>query len=169
MKAFISAKNQINVSELLEELRDTIKTLPEDIKAYSYKIFTDKDIQNFIVEKNKQLLEQGLRPDLTPIEKEPEGKQTSNLYERQSIYERSELGLQTKFVDLYRTGFFYESLEVKAGSEELLEFSTDPKSPELERVWGDILGISSEDILELIYLLRPKIITFVNNRLKLKR
>ena len=168
MRAYISTGG-IKVQEILEVLRDDLRTLPEDLKSFSYNILTSKEVQSFILERNKALLEKGLRPDLTPIEKTPEADQKSNFYERRTIYERGEKGLQTGFVDLHDTGFFYSSLTVKASSEELLEFSTDPKAVELERVWGNILGISSEDINDLIFLIRPKIIKFVTDKLKFRK
>lgn len=164
MRAYISKGT--NVLEVLEELRDNIRALPQDIEGFARKIFNSQEVKKFIVEANIRLLEKGLRPDLTPISKQPEGNQNSKFYERYTIYNRDKEGLQTQFVDLYKTGFFYESLKVKSGSKELIEISTDPKAEELERVWGDILGISSEDLVLLIEMLRPKIIEFVRKKLK---
>ena len=175
MKAYISAKNNINVIEVLQQLAEDINTLPQDVEDFAYKIFYSKDIQTFIVEANRKLLEQGLRPDLTPIEKIPEGNQKSNFYERLTQYNREKgksgykEGTQSEFVDLYKTGFFYKSLTVRSGSNELLEFSTDPKSEELEKVWGNVLGISSEDLNKLIMKLRPQIVKFVKDKLKLQK
>ena len=113
-------------------------------------------------------MSEGFRPDLTQIEKEPIDNQKSNLYERYSIYERSQLGKQTSFVDLNKTGFFYSSIKVRAGADSLYEFSTDPIAPYLERTWGQILGLSDTDLFELRSRIIPKIVTFVNNKLKVK-
>ncbi len=166
LKATISAGG-IDVRDMLNQIQEDLNNLPVDIESFARKIFMSKEIQEFIIERNLALLEQGKRPDLTDIEKTPEGGQTSNFYERRTIYERSKEGLQTKFVDLHKTGFFYESLKVRAGSNELLEFSSDPKAPELERIWGEILGISSEDLDELILKLRNAINKFTNGRFRI--
>lgn len=169
MKAFISAKENVNVIEILNHLKESFIDMPAALREYSNVIFNSKDIQNFIVEANIRLLEEGRRPDLTQIEKIPEGDQKSSFYERLTIYNRSEEGKQTAFVDLHDTGFFYRSLKVKAGSQELLEFSTDPKAQELERVWGNILGISQQDLYRLQNIITPKIIEFINDKLKFKK
>jgi hypothetical protein len=173
MRISISGGN-LNVIEILEQLREDLNLLPEQTKEYAKKIFYSNEVRTFIVEANLRLLQQGLRPDLTPIEKIPKGRQTSKFYERWTIYNRShgEMGYeesQTQFVDLYKTGFFYKSIKVKAGSEDLIETSDDPKAAELERIWGQILGISSEDLNELIAMIRPKLVTFVKSKLKIKR
>lgn len=169
MKAYISAKNNISATDLLEVIREDLAALPEEIMAYKRQLFMSKEVQDFILECNRRLLSQGLRPDLTPISKIPEGNQSSKYYERYTIYNRSNKGLQTQVVDLEETGFFYKSITVKAGSDELIEFSTDPKSPELERVWGDILGISNDDLYELVKIIKPKIVKFVRDKLKRQR
>lgn len=156
------------VLNVLEELKENLSTLEHDTREYARQIFYSKEIQEFIVERNTDLLFEGRRPDLTQIEKTPEGNQKSSFYERQSIYERKQLGLDVDFVNLKRTGFFYKSIKVRSGSEELLEFSDDPKAAELERIWGNILGISEQDLFDLRYKIIPKIITFVNNKLKSK-
>ncbi len=174
MKAYISSRSNINVSELLEQLREDVRTIEFDTKEFAYSVFISKEIQDFIVEANIRLLEKGIRPDLSPIDKTPIDNQKSKFYERKTIYNRTEgkdgyKQSQAFFVDLYKTGLFYKSLKVRGGSSELLEFSTDPKSVELQAIWGDILGISNEDVNELLQILRPKIINFVKKKLKLRK
>lgn len=172
MRAFISSS--LNVQEILEQLRDDLNLIEDDTKDFASKVFNSTQVKEFIVAANLRLLEQGLRPDLTPISKIPEGNQKSEFYERYTIYNRTEgemgyeAGSQSQFIDLHKTGFFYESLKVKSGTNELYEISNDPKSPQLQKIWGEILGISGEDLLELMEIIRPKLIKFVKERLRLK-
>lgn len=173
MKAYISSKYNVDVREVLEQLRDDIKNLPTDIEVYARKVFFSPEIRQFIIEANQANLEKGLRPDDTYISKTPVDNQKSEFYERFTEYNRREgksgyKQSQTQFVDLYKTGFFYKSLEVKQGSNELLEISTDPKAQKLEAVWGDILGISADDLNKLIMLIRPYLVKFVKDKLTLR-
>ena len=157
-----------SVLNVLEELKENLDTLETATRDYARQVFYSKEIQDFIVQANVRLLNEGRRPDLSEIEKEPIDNQKSNLYERYTIYKRSKEGMQTAFVDLKKTGFFYQSLEVRAGTDSLYEFSTDPIAPYLERTWGKILGLSDTDLFELRSRIIPKIVTFVNNKLKVK-
>lgn len=173
MKAFITSNYNVDVRDVLAQLRDDIKNLPADIEVYARKVFFSPEIREFIISANIANLEKGLRPDDTYISKTPVDNQKSEFYERFTEYNRREgkngyKQSQTQFVDLYKTGFFYRSLQVKQGSNELLEISTDPKAQKLEAVWGAILGISAEDLDKLIMLIRPYLIKFAKERLTLR-
>jgi len=151
----------IGVGDILGELVEKFSTYNQALNDYSKVLMNSEKVRKFIILANRKNMALGLRPDGSEIEKTPVLKQKSRKYEHYTIDRKREEGKEYNFVDLYDTGTFYNTLKVVAGSDNFYVKSDEKlKSDAIASIWGDVLGISQDDLQELIEVLRPDFIKF---------
>ena len=139
----------------LDELAALIETNNKD--AYRYfagKI--DKEWKRILIQMNIDNLELGIRQDGSDIEKTPVGNQQSTRYERYTVYLKSKRGdlsvSEDSPVTLHETGTFYDYMDIKVGLNEIYFINLDPKGEKLKSIWGQVLGISIDQLEEFILI-----------------
>ncbi len=143
-------------------------------KSLLKELFADPYFKAFVVDLNTQrLFEQGTDANDIPLRSRM--AQFGAFYSPRTVRIKKAKGQPTDRVTLKDTGKFYESFAFK-GNLTALEFliqanvlKKDEKTGEitnLQQEWGqDILGLSDEDLIELIALSLEIIISFVLKRI----
>lgn len=87
---------------------------------------------------------------------------------RSKAYAEFKLFLNPKgVVDLFLTGKFHRSIFIKASSFPVLFDAKDPKKDMLINKYGDVIGISEQGKETFIQHIRPEIINYYTNIVKL--
>lgn len=163
-------ENNINIRgsgvSVLSELRIKLSGYDEAILEYCRKIMNSTKFKEWLVQKNKENLGEGFRPDGSEITKTPTGKQKSTGYEAYTKYLKEREGKIASHVTLYDTGAFYAGIKAVSGSDTIYIISTDSKEAELVAIWGEVLGISDDNRKEFIEMLYPELVKFTRNYFK---
>lgn len=147
---------------MLSQLRIGIEGFDRAIKSFGTSLMRRKDVREWLIEANKANLQKGLRPDNTYIEKVPKGKQKNERYEWKTILKKAANGQPYDIVTLYDEGAFYAGLSVRANAGVLEIYDTDEKTQQLLAQWGDVLGISQQQLEEFFEWIYPKFVDFVS-------
>lgn len=152
--------------DVLVLLKDKFNAFPEELELFRSKILNSRKYKEWLVNANLENLLSGKRPDLTNIEKTPVGKQKSTRYERYTRYRKDKYGETSEHVTLYDKGDLHESLTIKSGAETLYFEFLDSKYTEIERIWGEVKGISFNQKREFVEMLYIDFLSFTNKYFK---
>lgn len=148
------------INDILE-LKDRFSQLPTKMRMWTIEII-NSNLEYFEDANIEQLLE-GRQPNGSEIRPEYRSEPYARL--KQKITPNSKRGFYTP--NLKFEGDFYRSITAKLQGFALEVFATDPKADNLQRKYGQILGVSDPNILEFIqeiYLpeIFPRIRVFLN-------
>lgn len=143
----------------LDRLSELLETTQED----AYRFFRGKintDWKHILIEMNLANLNVGIRPDGSVIEKTPVGNQKMTRYERYTVYLKQKRGLPVDFdspVNLKDTGEFRAAIDIQVGLNEIYFINKDWKSEILESIWGQVIGITEEQLFQFTDIILPEI------------
>jgi hypothetical protein len=153
----------IGNAAILEDAISKFINLEEAFNEFVSRLMQEPDFADWLIYFNRVQMQEGKRPDNSDIEKSPKGHQTSNKYEPLTKWLKDKKGRKWDRVTLLDEGDFYSSEKIKIAGEQIEFFATDPKTPDLIRTWGDVLGISDENLEKFIEIIRPEFISFAYN------
>jgi hypothetical protein len=120
------------------------------------------EVQDFIADKNKDQLNSGLTIEGEKITPD----YVSDDYAKAKQDMNSKPGLFTP--DLFLSGDFYEGLTADLAGQNIEIFSTDWKSDDLEKKYGDIFGLTKSNMEQLKReFILPELLNLIHNELQL--
>lgn len=149
---------------VIEDLALLVEEFGGEVKDFSYKIRTSQKYKDILIGYNIENLKAGKRPDGSDIEKIPTGRQKSSGYERQTVRRKQLKGQEYDHVTLYDTGSFYSALKAVSGSDAIYLTNTDSKAELLRSIWGDVVGITDEQIEEFFSILYEDYLEIENKK-----
>ena len=152
----------------LSDLRDKLESFDREVRIFAETILNQEGYKNILIAFNIENLNRGIRPDETEIEKEPKGREKSTKYERYTTYLKNKLGQPTDVVTLRgKTGNFQGAIDVKVGYDTIYFIDRDIKASLLEAVWGQVLGITEDQLFEFVEMITPEFEKFCLKRFAL--
>lgn len=153
---------------LIDELKDKLEGYRPAIDQFVRRMLSNKKSAwvERLLEYNEENLKAGIRPDGSDIQKIPIGTQQSTLYERYTRYVKEKRGLPADYVTLYDTGSFYSALGILVGSDTIYFVDSDPKTLDIQTVWGEVLGITQYQLFEFIESIQPQLEAFTKAHFK---
>ncbi len=151
-------RSQITGVIELQKIATLLESFPEDVIKFAQNILNQPRWKDILIAMNIENLDNGIRPDSTPIEKVPVGKQTQTRYERYTIYLKKERGLEIGYdspVTLKDTGEFRGAIEIKILSDGIYFLDRDWKGEILEGIWGEVLGITEDQLFKFTDMILP--------------
>ncbi len=146
---------------IFQDAIDKFAGIEPIFEAFGESLLKNPSFIDWLIAFNQDDMMRGLRPDGTEIEKSPAPWQYSTRYEAQTIQAKKVKGQVYDRVTLEDTGAFYKGEKVNVtGSKQLRMEDTDPKTDELIAVWGNVLGVSDENLTQFIEIIRPEFFTF---------
>ena len=151
----------------MQMLNDLLrKAVNLSIENIFKEIFSMRDIQTFVIERNRLRLQKGENTDGSKIKNTITGKDNYS-YSTQQIY--AKIGRRIMAGSNYTmkySGDFYNSINIQNINENYFEIDADPiksNGTNLFKTYGDFLiGASDEDF----ELLREKVLPLVNEKLR---
>jgi len=156
-------KIQITGLVELDRLRTKLEYFKEDLNEF-FQSRMNSDWKLILLEMQYKNLAAGIRPDLTSIEKTPTGNQKSTKYERYTEWQKNKLGLNTDVVTLKDKGDFWRDIDIKVGADVIYFIDRNWKSELIESVWGQVLGVTEDQLFEFTQKILPEFETWVINR-----
>lgn len=151
----------------LSELAEKLGSFDREVRLFSEYVLNQEGYKNVLIAYNIENLNLGIRSDKSEIQKTPEGRQKSTRYERYTQYLKEKRGDISNVVTLKgETGKFQGAIDIKIGSDSLIFLDRDSKASMLEAIWGQVLGITEEQLFEFAEMIRPEFEKFVSKRFK---
>jgi hypothetical protein len=153
----------------LDQIAELLETTQED----AYRYFRGKvksEWKDILIAYNIDNLELGIRPDESQIEKTPAGKQQNTRYERYTVYLKSKRGdlqvTEDSPVTLNETGNMRYKMFVDVGLNSIYISSSDPVVEQLIPIWGQFFGVTREQLVEFIEMVRDDMQMWAIRRFK---
>lgn len=153
-------------------LAQRLKSFDKEVRIFAEYVLNQQKYKDVLIAYNLYNLNQGIRPDGSQIEKTPTGRQQSTRYERYTAYLKSKRGDLKDIdspVDLEgETGNLRASLDIKIGSDRIYFINRDIKSEIIESIWGQVWGITEDQLFEFVELITPEFNKFCRKHFTLE-
>lgn len=153
----------IGNSAILDVAIEKFTNIESAIEEFAHRLLQEEQFTDWLTYFNREQMFEGKRPDGSDIEKVPQRGQTSNKYEPLTKWLKDKKSQPWDRVTLLDEGDFYASEKIKVAGSQIDFFATDPKTDELLKTWGEVLGISEKHLADFINIIKPEFISFAHN------
>lgn len=153
----------VDFPTIFQDAINKLTGIESAFEAFGESLLQNTKFTDWLIAFNQDDMMRGKRPDGTDIEKTPLPWQYSTRYEPQTVQSKKVKGQVYNRVTLEDTGAFYKGEKVNVtGSKQLRIEDTDSKTNELIAIWGNVLGVSQENLEQFIEIIRPEFFIFAS-------
>ena len=135
----------------LDALIDKLENLPDALYNFGIDELKETDLIDLLIAFNQKQMEAGLRPDGSPISPDYTAVTVEIKQSKGQIYDR---------VTLHDKGDFYSSERAMITGDSIVLIDNDWKTEQLLSKYGEVLGVSEENLQSFISLIKPDFISF---------
>lgn len=147
---------------VLNLLQVGLEAFPLAVYRFGEMLLNSQDVADWLIKANRDNLRAGIRPDGSDITKTPRNGEKSSKYEWSTRLRKEAQGMDGSKVTLYDEGEFYAGLYAIATETSIELDSDDSKRDLLVAKWGNVFGITNEQLIEFVELIYPRFIDFVS-------